>query len=199
VLIAQLWNINHPNPIQCFAQLCPPTHPIFIVAWFTIGTTMLVYWGVGWCYNKLICTSLVFVGFRIQWIFGCWVGGLWCWGCQVKALLLCPNKALFRYRVYVFLEDEILNVIWILGCNFKVLILFNFLFIYNFFYSTHNMSTNTKNKIKCEKHIFETNHMFVMSHFALMYNELKHVAICNQLKVWKTTIFNPKVCLASPL
>jgi len=35
-------------------------------------------------------------------------------GCQVKALLLCPNKTLFRYRVYVFLEDdEILNVIQI--------------------------------------------------------------------------------------
>lgn len=44
---------------------------------------------------------------------------------------------------------------------------------------------------------FETNHMFIMSHFALRYNELKHVVICNQQKVWKTTIYNTNVQLAS--
>ncbi len=61
----------------------------------------------------------------------------------------------------------------------------------------HNLFTNRK--IKCEEHIFETNHMFIMSHFALRYNELKHVVICNQQKVLKVTIYNPNIQLASLL
>ncbi len=41
--------------------------------------------------------------------------------------------------------------------------------------------------------------MFIISHFALRYNELKHVVICNQQKVQKLTIYNTKVQLASIL
>ncbi len=37
-----------------------------------------------------------------------------------------------------------------------------------------------KKKKTMQKTYFETNHMFIMSHFALMYNEFKHFAICYQ-------------------
>jgi hypothetical protein len=55
--------------------------------------------------------------------------------------------------------------------------------IFNFFYLLHNLFTNKK--IKCEEHILKKNRMFIMSHFALRYNELKHVVICNQQKGMK--------------
>jgi len=47
--------------------------------------------------------------------------------------------------------------------------------------------------------LFETHHMFIMSHLDLNYNELKHVVICNQQKVRKIAIYNTKVQLASLL
>jgi hypothetical protein len=69
--------------------------------------------------------------------------------------------------------------------------------IFNFFYLLHNLFTYRK--INCEEHILKQITSLLCHILLLRYNELKHVGICNQQKVWKTRIYNTKVQLASLL
>jgi hypothetical protein len=75
--------------------------------------------------------------------------------------------------------------------------LLNFFMIFHFFYSTYNLVANRK--IMWKTYV-ETNYKFIMSHFYLNVQWVEPCCnfVTNQ-RLWKFTIFNPKVGLALPL